>query len=280
VKALLSVVSVMLACTLGTIAGEGVKPGVWTQDIGAAKAVAKEKGLPLLLNFTGSDWCGWCKLMDKSVFSKPEWQAYAAGKLMMVTLDFPRDKSLVPKEYVGRNEELKKAFGVSGFPTYVLLESDGETELGRLGSGKDKTPESFAKEVDQVLLFSQAGITAYLETLSPSEKDAYKVILADMERAKKELSDTKEVRAQAGKKITNLTATLEELKGKTAEFRAKKAGPDRLKEYQAVKADLAAARKTFDDWMVDPPKVTPETRAKYEEMTGAIQKLEAKLANF
>lgn len=57
---------------------EGAKVGEWTMDFDAAVKLAGEKNLPLILNFTGSDWCGWCKLMDESVFSKREWQKFAA----------------------------------------------------------------------------------------------------------------------------------------------------------------------------------------------------------
>jgi len=270
----------MLVCSLGVMAGEAAKPGVWTQDINVAKATAKEKGLPILLNFTGSDWCSWCKLMDKNVFSNREWQEYASGKMMMVAIDFPRNKSLVPKEYVKRNEELKRTFGVNCYPTYILLESDGETELGRLESGSDKTPVSFSKEVDHLLLLSQAGIAAYLETLTPQEKDTYKGILKDIENTNKELRETKQIRMQLNKKIMTLNTSIDELKWKTAEFRAGKAGPERLNEYKTVKVELATARKTLQDWMANPPSPTPETRAKHTEMLSAISRLETKLASF
>ena len=96
--------------------------------------------LPLLLNFTGSDWCGWCKIMDKNVFAGEEWKKYAADNVVLVTLDFPNDKSIVPEKYVERNKNLQAKFGVGGYPTYVILDSDGETKLGQLGAGKEKTP--------------------------------------------------------------------------------------------------------------------------------------------
>ena len=62
-----------------------------------------------MLNFTGSDWCGWCKLMDKEVFAKDEWKTFAAENVVLVTLDFPKDKSIVPEKYVARNKELQEA---------------------------------------------------------------------------------------------------------------------------------------------------------------------------
>ena len=59
---------------------EGAEAGVWTMDMDAAKKLAKKKKLPLVLNFTGSDWCGWCKLMEKNVFTKESWRKYAKKK--------------------------------------------------------------------------------------------------------------------------------------------------------------------------------------------------------
>ena len=81
-------------------ATEGAKVGEWTMDFDAAKTLAKEKNLPILMNFTGSDWCGWCKVMDRSVFSKPKWDAYAKKNLVLVFIDFPQNKALVPMHFV------------------------------------------------------------------------------------------------------------------------------------------------------------------------------------
>jgi len=129
----------------------GAEPGKWTMDFDAAKRVAAEKHLPLFLNFTGSDWCGWCKLMDREVFSQDAWKTWAAEKLMLVWIDFPSDKSLVPMGYVLRNRTLADSFGVRGYPTYILLAEDGETLLGRLGASRDATPEGFIGEVEALL---------------------------------------------------------------------------------------------------------------------------------
>ncbi len=122
---------------------DGAKPGVWTMDFDAAKKIAAEKDLPLLLNFTGSDWCGWCKLMVKQVFSKSDWTRYAKKNVMLVWIDFPNDDSLVPKKYVERNAELQKTYGVGGYPTFIVLNSDGTTRLGNLGASRDASPDNF-----------------------------------------------------------------------------------------------------------------------------------------
>ena len=131
-------------------ATQGAKVGQWTMDYDAAKVLAKEKNLPILINFTGSDWCGWCKLMDKLVFSKPEWTAYAKESLATVFIDFPRDKTLVPMHFVSRNETLSRQFGVEGYPTYILLAPDGVTRLGQLGASRNATPEAFIADIKKL----------------------------------------------------------------------------------------------------------------------------------
>lgn len=145
------VVSLAPAAIAAETLTKGVKPGKWTQDLEAAKKYAKEKDLPLMLMFTGSDWCYWCKLMDANVFSADDFYKYADDHLVLVTIDYPKDKSKVPDEYQERNQKLGKEFQIRGVPTYVILKPDGETEIGRLSAGKDKTPESFIKEVKDVL---------------------------------------------------------------------------------------------------------------------------------
>lgn len=77
---------------------DGVAMGEFTHDYEAALAYAEENELPVMLVFTGSDWCGWCKIMDKNVFTKPEWRDYAEETIVQVWLDYPRNKELVPEK--------------------------------------------------------------------------------------------------------------------------------------------------------------------------------------
>ncbi len=142
--------TVSLSLFAATPATQGAKPGEWTMDYDAAKTLAKEKNLPILINFTGSDWCGWCKLMDKAVFAKADWMAFAKENLVLVYIDFPRDKTLVPMNFVARNQKLSDSFGVQGYPTYILLAANGETRLGQLGASQKATPESFIADVKKL----------------------------------------------------------------------------------------------------------------------------------
>jgi protein disulfide-isomerase len=167
---------------------EGAKVGIWTMDFDAAVKLAGEKNLPLMLNFTGSDWCGWCKLMDKNVFAEEEWKAYAKDNVLLVTLDFPNDKSIVPEKYVKRNEKLREQFGVGGYPSYVVLDNDGETKLGQLGAGREKTPASFIDEFKGVVRMSIGAIEAYVKA-NPGKADGYKAAIEEFQTAKKSLMD-------------------------------------------------------------------------------------------
>jgi len=167
---------------------EGAEIGVWTMDFDAASKLAAEKKVPMMLNFTGSDWCGWCKLMDKNVFAEAEWKKYAAENVVLVTLDFPKDKTIVPEKFVERNEKLQAKFGVRGFPTYVVLDSDGETKLGQLGAGRDKTPPSFVEEFKGVSRLSASNIAAYAKA-NPEKADAYKAAIAESRESKKALQE-------------------------------------------------------------------------------------------
>tara|TARA_B100000900_G_scaffold411457_1_gene431188 strand:+ start:1039 stop:1728 length:690 start_codon:yes stop_codon:yes gene_type:complete len=182
---------------------DGASVGVWTMDFDAAVKLAGEKKLPLILNFTGSDWCGWCKLMDKNVFAEEAWKTYAKEHVLLVTLDFPQDKSVVPEKYVARNKALQEKFGVSGYPTYVVLDNDGDTKLGQLGAGRDKTPSSFIEEFKGVVRMSAGAIEAYAKA-NPDKADAYKAAIADFQNAKKELMDWIETKPKRTEENTKL----------------------------------------------------------------------------
>ena len=132
------------------IALSGAELGAWTQDYAAATNAAASSGKPVFLDFTGSDWCGWCMLMERQVFSQQEWKDWAATNLYLVTLDFPRDKSKVPEDYQKRNRELSKQYGVRGYPTYIVLDSKGQ-KLGQLGADRNAKPGKFIRQLCGVL---------------------------------------------------------------------------------------------------------------------------------
>ena len=103
---------------------------VWLTDFEAAKKQAAAEKKPIMMFFTGSDWCGWCQKLHEDVLDKDEFRKLAGDKLVLLELDFPRSKKL-PDAVKKQNDELGKKFKVDGYPTIVVLASDGVTELGR-----------------------------------------------------------------------------------------------------------------------------------------------------
>ena len=121
---------------------------VWLNNYSEAVKQAKESGKPILVDFTGSDWCGWCIKLDKEVFSKPAFAEYAAAHLILLKVDFPQ-KTVLPKEVAEQNDIMAKAYDVEGFPTIVLIKVDGE-ELARTGYQAGGA-EKYVKHLEKLL---------------------------------------------------------------------------------------------------------------------------------
>lgn len=147
--------------------------GVWTQDLDAARELAKRENKYLFINFTGSDWCGWCKLMDEHVFSQPGWKEFAEKNLALAFIDFPRDKSLVPEGYRARNRQLKEQYGVRGYPTFIVCGPDGHL-AGELGAIKSGTEYTFVTNVIAVLV--EDRLPRYV---SEEELEEYRIAQAE-----------------------------------------------------------------------------------------------------
>jgi len=125
------------------------KGGEWITDYQAAIKFAKETNKPILINFTGSDWCGWCIKLVNEVFSKAEFEAYAKENLILLKLDFPRS---IPQsaELKQQNQSLQKKFGITGYPTIILIDQN-EKEIGRSGY-QQGGPVAYVNHLKQILL--------------------------------------------------------------------------------------------------------------------------------
>ena len=97
----------------------------WFTDFAAAQEKAAQENKAIFLFFTGSDWCPYCMMADKQWFSTDEFSRVAEKYLVCVLLDFPRDKSKQSDSLKAQNDALNRAYKVEGFPTIILLRSDG-----------------------------------------------------------------------------------------------------------------------------------------------------------
>jgi thioredoxin-related protein len=103
----------------------------WHIKYDDAIAAAKKSGRPILADFTGSDWCGWCIKLKDEVFSTKEFKEWAAENVVLLELDFPRKKAQ-DAAIKAKNQELAKAHGVQGYPTILILNAEGK-KIGELG---------------------------------------------------------------------------------------------------------------------------------------------------
>ena len=111
-------------------------PPIWYTDVNKAINTSVQSGKPLFFFFTGSDWCGWCKRLQREVFFKPEFTLWANKNVVLVELDFPR-RTKLPKATQKQNRELAQLFGVRGYPTVWLVtptKVDGKVNFNKLGS--------------------------------------------------------------------------------------------------------------------------------------------------
>jgi thioredoxin-related protein len=120
----------------------------WLNDYRKAQEEAKAGNKILLLNFTGSDWCGWCIKFDRDVLSQPQFKEYARNNLVLVELDFPRAKAQSP-ELRKQNQELASQYEVIGFPKIVVLNSGGQ-KLWEYDGYFPGGPEAFIEQLEKL----------------------------------------------------------------------------------------------------------------------------------
>jgi len=122
----------------------------WETDFTKASTNASQAGMYMLLDFSGSDWCGWCMKLDKEVFSKPDFKVFAKTNLVCVLVDFPRQKKQ-SKKLKDQNSELAKKYSIRGYPTVLVLAPDGSL-IGTTGyqeGGAKKYVDHLKEMIDE-----------------------------------------------------------------------------------------------------------------------------------
>ncbi|HRI01494.1 MAG TPA: thioredoxin family protein [Saprospiraceae bacterium] len=128
----------------------------WLVNLDEAFEKSRKTGKPVMANFTGSDWCGWCKRLTAAVFSKPEFKEWADKNVILLELDYPRFKQL-PANIQQQNQSMQQFFQIRGYPTVCVFDITKDTqkkqyqfaELGR--TGYRPTVAEFTGDVDRML---------------------------------------------------------------------------------------------------------------------------------
>lgn len=126
---------ISLLLVLGSFAVEAQEL-TWETDINKAMTVSNKTKKPMLLFFTGSDWCGWCIRLQKEVLKTPEFAKWAKENVVLVELDYPR-RAPQSDAIKAQNAGLQQAFGIQGFPTVWLataIQKDGKPSFTGIGN--------------------------------------------------------------------------------------------------------------------------------------------------
>lgn len=171
-------IPLLFASLLGTssafAAGEG-----WTSDYEAALKQASDEKKNLLIDFTGSDWCGWCIKLDKEVFSHDEFKTGVKDTLVLVELDYPRDKSKLTEEVIAQNASLKDKYAIKGYPTILLTDEDGKpfARTGYQAGG----PEKYVTHLNELIALRAKRDNAFAEAEKADGVEKAKAMVAALQ---------------------------------------------------------------------------------------------------
>lgn len=159
---------------LASVAAAAVEP-VWLTDLDAAKAQGVKENKPVLVDFTGSDWCPPCKSLHKVVFESPEFAAVAT-RYVLVELDFPRNKPQAP-ELKAKNREWQQKYAVNSFPTILLLDAKSGEVFGRVGGFGGQTAKEYLAKLDGYKNTPESKAALAKELKATSERSARSRVL-------------------------------------------------------------------------------------------------------
>lgn len=162
----LALIIILLAPLVSFSQNPSEKGLVWYSNLNEANKISQSSKKPIFAFFTGSDWCGWCHRLQREVFAKPEFVEWARNNVVLLELDFPRNKQM-PAEIVQQNQSLQQQFQVQGFPTIWMFfaskaNANNQISLNPLGSlgypsgavrGKEEV--KFLEEANRILALSK-----------------------------------------------------------------------------------------------------------------------------
>lgn len=245
----ISSAAVALAAVLscGTLsAAEG-----WLSDFEKAKADAESQKKDILMDFTGSDWCQWCIRLRTEVFDTKEFKSEAPRNFVLLELDFPQDKSKVPDKIREQNDKLQSKFGVEGFPTIFLADSQGRP-YAQLSYEKGG-PENYLKLIEKSRQIREKRDAAFNRAEGVSGMEKAKALRDGLQEIpeglvashyQKVLADIKTLDSEDSLGVSSKYGFMAEIKGLEERVRAKLASGGQ------------AIREEADAFLKEHPKAT------------------------
>lgn len=174
----LVICSLLTLLTLAAISTEAFGHEGWYTDMDAAMKAATEERKDIFVDFSGSDWCHWCRVLDKEIFKDPSFEE-AKEKFVLVSLDFPQDQSLLTAAQKKHNEEWRNKFEVAGFPMIFLLDAKGRP-FARTGY-KEGGPQKYLQHLDELIDIRKKRDAAFVLAKSTQGEERAKHLHAAMQ---------------------------------------------------------------------------------------------------
>ena len=225
---------------------------LWVTDFEKAKTTAAAEGKDLLIDFTGSDWCGWCIKLRKEVFDLDAFKTAGPKNFVLVELDFPQDKSKLTKETQEQNAKLQTQFGIQGFPSIVLADAQGRpyAQTGYQEGG----PEKYLPHLDELRAVKAKRDAEWKKADSAQGVEKAKFLAAGLKVLDEKLAAQHYSKVIA--EITALDPKDETGMGASMSFKSDLATLQGEMGTIAGKDGPAAARKKTDEFIAAHPKLT------------------------
>lgn len=121
----------------------------WIEDYNTALETAEKENKLVFIDFTGSDWCGWCMKLDKEVFDKDVFVNYAQENFVMLKLDFPKGFKELPEDIQKSRSDVMQKYGVKGFPTILITDAKGEVKAQT--GYQEGGPEKYIEHLKEII---------------------------------------------------------------------------------------------------------------------------------
>ena len=225
---------------------------LWVSDFEKAKQTAAAEGKDLLIDFTGSDWCGWCIKLRKEVFDLDAFKTAAPKNFVLVEIDFPQNKTKLTKETQELNAKLQTQFGIQGFPSIVLADAQGRpyAQTGYQAGG----PEKYLPHLDELRAVKAKRDEAWKKAEGAQGVEKAKFLAAGLKVLDEKLAAQHYSKVIA--EITSLDPKDETGMGASMGFKADLATLQGEIGTVAGKDGSAAARKKADEFIAAHPKLT------------------------
>ena len=249
----------------------GAKVGVWTTDYPAALKLAEETKLPILLNFTGSDWCKYCKLLVRDVFSQKDWQDWIADKMILVCLDFPRNQALISEDLLKQNSELREKYQVEAFPTLLVLEDNG-SPLGLIELRDDNSPHTVKRNLKAIFRRRQTVIKKMISGLPDDSRPAIEAIYEKITADKQKISELAKKHDEEMRKLQQGLIEMSE-KTETALLQAilQQRTPELQQKYAEAKKLMEELSQQMNEWLSKEPEQNEQNTLIYKNFQKQLQ---------